>query len=312
MTTPKFKIETKTGVCGIEFQGITSHLHWTLYFSPLAEQPLRRVLFHHGWTGSALAFRDAASFLASTGRFACLTFSARATGLSSRPQGDGAYAMPHYLADILGLADAVWGAGSRFIYAGHSMGGLIGYQLGLLHAPRLEQLVLVAPAPASGLRFPEEFFAPSFERWRRAKQGDAEALREMVDDAVTSLPLEGGARGAEEVAAEVRFWVEVGLFAAEEHYRGSWKMMTAFQCHEQLHALAVPALLVCGSADNLLSFNLKDYKEIRKVATLHVFSGCGHSPQREKAAEFNAVLLHFLDHGPSNWATIVQKFKSKL
>ena len=175
------------------------------------------------------------------------------------------------------------------------------------------QLVVVAPASASGVRMPEEMFESGFRRWAAARSGDAQKLEEMVEDAMDAHPRAAAlGEGAPEEEEAMRFWVKVGLDASQEHYRGSWRMITGADCHGRLGTLRVPTLMVCGSADSLLSLNLKDYKEIRRVATLHVFSHCGHSPQREHPHEFLRVLLRFLNHGPSNWRAMLAKHQRRL
>lgn len=282
-------------------------LHWRRFFAEGCEDALG-VLFHHGWTSDKTSFEQAARYLAATGRYVCATFDARGTGSSGRPERDEAHSIDCYVADALCVADAVFGAGSRFALVGHSMGGMVSYQLALQHSERLARLVLVAPAPSHGLIFPPDFFEPAFERWRAAKAGSADELRKMVAYAVLTHPAQPG-QSDEQRAREHEHWVRRGLDASEQHYRGSWAAMRAFNRHADLPAIKTPTLMVLGSADSLLVPNLKDYRAMRRVATLHVFSNCGHSPQRERPAEFNAVLLQFLDAGPSNWTSIFTKIK---
>jgi pimeloyl-ACP methyl ester carboxylesterase len=287
-------------------QGVS--LHWTKWAAPGA---VRGVLFHHGWTGNQVSFAETAERLAATGRYQAVVFSARGTGATSHPEDEDAYGVDHYVSDIISVANFHWGSSQKFTYVGHSMGGLLGMELGLTHGDRLDQLILVAPAPSSGLRFPAEYFEPSFERWLRARAGDTQAVDQLVAEHLAVLPVQPAATVAD-IEQVVRFWVNVGLQASPSHYRGSWRMMTAYQRYHRLKELAVPTLMICGSADNLLSFNLKDYKEMRRVATLHIFSNCGHSPQRELPDEFLRVLLQFLDYGPSNWHAMVAKLRAKL
>lgn len=272
------------------------------------EKPTLGVLFHHGWTSDKMSFDAAAHFLASTGRYLCVTFDARGTGDSERPKKDEDFSMDCYVADAISVADAHFGPDNRFVLFGHSMGGLISYQIALQHKDRLAQLVLVAPSPSHGLVFPPEFFQPAFERWQAAKAGSQDEVRKMLAYALLTHPKQSHETDDERTQAH-EYWIRKGLHASEEHYRGSWQMMRSFNRHADLPSITTPTLMVLGSADSLLVPNLKDYRAMRKIATLHVFSNCGHSPQREREAEFNRVILQFLDQGPSNWPSILQKVK---
>jgi pimeloyl-ACP methyl ester carboxylesterase len=104
--------------------------------------------------------------------------------------------------------------------------------------------------------------------------------------------------------AEIDRWIDIGLDASEAHYCGGWHALSSCRRHNTLERIDVPTLMVVGAADSLLGANLKDFRSIRKAATLHVFSNCGHSPQREVADQFNAVLVDFLRVGVVTFRTI--------
>jgi pimeloyl-ACP methyl ester carboxylesterase len=64
----------------------------------------------------------------------------------------------------------------------------------------------------------------------------------------------------------------------------------------KLAALKQPVLLVWGREDGLTPLAREGERFKREIpqAQLVVFDGCGHVPQVEKAAEFNAAVLKFL------------------
>ncbi len=68
----------------------------------------------------------------------------------------------------------------------------------------------------------------------------------------------------------------------------------------KLDAIKQPTLIIWGREDGLtpLAMGERFHKEI-KGSQLVVFDKCGHVPQMEKAAEFNATLLKFLEGGTS-------------
>ncbi len=55
------------------------------------------------------------------------------------------FPIPQYARDVVAMADFL--KLDKFTYVGHSMGGGIGYELGVEHGDRLNKLVLVAPIP---------------------------------------------------------------------------------------------------------------------------------------------------------------------
>lgn len=105
------------GTCSSLAGGSEVRLHWTRW-RPMegSGAEVRRVLFHHGWTSNALAFTDIARAVAATGLFDCVVYSARGTGLSSRPDSEDAFDMDFYQADIVAIADFHWGSDAQFMY----------------------------------------------------------------------------------------------------------------------------------------------------------------------------------------------------
>jgi pimeloyl-ACP methyl ester carboxylesterase len=64
----------------------------------------------------------------------------------------------------------------------------------------------------------------------------------------------------------------------------------------KLAAVKQPTLIVWGREDGLtpLAREGEKFKKELPSAQFIVFDGCGHVPQVEKAAEFNAAVLKFL------------------
>ena len=64
----------------------------------------------------------------------------------------------------------------------------------------------------------------------------------------------------------------------------------------RLSSIKQPTLIVWGKEDGLFSLaNAERFKKEISGAELVIIDQCGHIPQIEKAAEFNAALLKFLD-----------------
>jgi 3-oxoadipate enol-lactonase len=247
-------------------------------------------LFHHGYTGSHDSWPQIIERLDSSRRYVMMD--GRGAGDSGRPDDDS-YTLEQYAADVIALVDAL-GIGS-FNYVGHSMGGGIGFLLGLDHADRLDKLVLVAPIPSGGVQMPQEMRDADAALWNG--RDEEELLRRRMI---------GAARP--EIIDEVRAKSAVGraLSVSRGHYEQSWESMKAFDVTDRLSELRTPTLMIAGAADGLARANVEDYLRLPK-ATLQVFNRVGHSVPNEVPVAFAEVIGDFLDHGLVTPGTLAKR-----
>ncbi len=249
------------------------------------------VLFQHGYTGFHDQWDGVVPRLA--GRYRCIVMDARGAG-DSEHAVDG-YTIEQYAADVIGMADHL-GLG-RFTYVGHSMGGLIGMQLGISYPERLERLVLVAPAPADGIKFPGVAERRAHGLDLRQRHAVEESLREQV--ALTARE-----RSRDDMIREI----ERNFSVSDGHYEGSWRSMESIDLGDRLAEIQTPTLVMAGAADFLLASNLKDFQRLPN-ATLHVFSRVSHGLPYEIAEAFSEVLADFLEHGVVTAATLQRQLR---
>jgi pimeloyl-ACP methyl ester carboxylesterase len=250
------------------------------------------IIFHHGYTGSHDSWPGVVARLKD--RYHCIMMDARGAGDSSHP-ADG-YTMAQYALDIVGMADHL--GLRRFTYVGHSMGGVIGMQLGLEHADRLDRLVLVAPAPADGIADSPEMramHARGREMW--AMKDRDTMIRERT---ITTARVN--------TATQVANGVDRALSVSAGHYDQSWQELVDFRGGDRLGEITTPTLMIAGAADSLLPANLKDFLRLPN-ATLHVFSRVSHGIPLETTEEFATVLADFLEHGVVTAATLQAKLR---
>jgi pimeloyl-ACP methyl ester carboxylesterase len=236
------------------------------------------IIFHHGYTGS----HDVWSQLITPrlrDRYRCIVMDARGAGDSGRPASG--YTIEQYARDIIGMADFL--GLSTFTYCGHSMGGVIGMELGISHDARLSKLILVAPAPADGIQAPPELF----ERSRQLRQ---ERARDTMIRERTIM----SARTPD--AASLAAGVDRALSVSDGHFEQSWQALVDSRRGERLAQMMVPTLLIAGAADSLLRANLADFQKLPN-ATLHVFSRVGHGVPSDVPDEFAEVVADFMEHG---------------
>ncbi|MFQ5382423.1 MAG: alpha/beta fold hydrolase, partial [Dehalococcoidia bacterium] len=194
------------------------------------------LLFHHGYTGSHDSWAGIVERLQD--RYQCSVMDCRGAGDSAHPE-DG-YTIPQMAEDVVGMADHL--GLDTFTFIGHSMGGVIGMQLGLEHAERLRKLVLVAPAPADGVQIPEEMRQEARQLWLN-RDRDALIRRQRATSA------------RDYRADDIESQVDRALSVSPGHYEGCWDALVDFRRGAELVNLTTPTLMMAGAADGLLPAN---------------------------------------------------------
>ena len=230
------------------------------------------ILFHHGYTGSHDTWAQIVEGLRD--RFRCVVMDCRGAGDSAHPE-DG-YSLEQYAIDVCAMADSL--GIDRFTFVGHSMGGGIGFRLGLDHADRLNRLVLVAPVPSGGVQAP-----PAVREATRKLWYDRNA------DELVRQRLVGAARPElnDEVLAKTR--VDRALSVSVGHYEQSWESFAGLNVSDRLGELTTPTLMIAGAADGLCKPNVNDYLRLPN-ASLHVFNRVGHFVPTDVPVEMAELL----------------------
>ena len=242
------------------------------------------IIFQHGYTASHDGWAPVIERMSANYR--CIAMDCRGAGDSAHP--DDGYTIEQLAADVVGMAD--YHGFDRFHYAGQSMGGLIGFELGLSHSDRLLSLSLSAPAPADGIAFPPEARAEMRRRWAN-KERDL-----LIRTSLAGVPRESA-------HADVPAQVDRQLSVSVGHYDGCWDAMVNYHKGDRLGEIQTPTLILAGTADSLLAPNLKDFARLGN-GTLHVFSRVGHGVPREVPSAYSRVITDFLQHGVVNARTV--------
>lgn len=238
------------------------------------------LLLHHGYTASRVNWLPAAELLES--RYQVILMECRGTGESEYTEGG--YSLEQYAADVLGMLDHL--QLNKVTFAGHSMGGGIGYLLGLDHAERLEGLILMAPIPADGIGEidPETREARMAERQR----GDS--------DAVFARYLAQRFRDDVETDAWFETRTEHVLGVSDGHFEQSVESMRDLKVGHRLAELTTPTLMIAGAVDGLLPANLMDFLQLPN-ATLEVLSRAGHEVAVHEPEAVARAIDQFMTHG---------------
>lgn len=239
------------------------------------------ILFHHGYTASRVNWEPVTHQLED--HYQVILMECRGTGESEHTI-DG-YTLEQYCADAVSMLDHL--NISRASFAGHSMGGGVGFLLGLEHPDRLNNLILMAPIPAAGIGE----ITPEMRQQRLAERnaGDREAMLQRYrlmrfrDDVETDNWFESR--------------VDHLLGVSDGHFEGSAESMEALDVAAKLYELTTPTLMIAGGVDSLLQANLEDYLRLPN-ATLEVLSRAGHEVAVHEPQRVAEAIDAFMQHGP--------------
>ena len=168
---------------------------------------------------------------------------------------------------------------------GNSMGGWVAALYAIKYPKRVERIVLV---DAAGFAPPKEFDLSTLSGLNPSTREQARYLAGLVffnpifkTDAAVDATL------AARISAGDGYTIQS---LVESIYRGE-DMLDG-----KLSAVKQPTLIIWGKDDGLLPLAREGEKYKREMpsAQFVVFEQCGHVPQVEKAAEFNAAVLKFL------------------
>jgi pimeloyl-ACP methyl ester carboxylesterase len=254
------------------------------------------LLLHHGYTASRVNWQPVAERLKN--RYQVILMECRGTG-ESEHTADG-YNLKQYANDVVGMLDHL--KLDSVSYAGHSMGGGIGYTLALEHTKRIDNLILMAPIPARGTaNLPTDEMIE--QRLAARRRGDrAYCLKEMV-----------AAQFRPDVQTDAWFESRVDhlLGVSEGHLLGGLETMHQLDVEDRLGEIQIPALMITGGVDHLLEANLRDYSLLAD-ASLHVLSRAGHETAVHEPDAVAEAIDQFLQYGPLTAAKLMALAATKL
>ena len=190
-----------------------------------------------------------------------------------------------YAAAALGLADAL--KLDRFVLLGHSLGAIMAAALCARHPERVLRLILSAPAAGYGKASAEE---------RDARVGPR--LSEMALLGPVGLA-EKRARNllapnaSAEAIAHVR---SVMSQLRPDGYAQAYRLLGHADIFEDLRAISVPTLVMCGNADAVTPED-----GCRRIAAAipgahyETLPGVGHAAYIENPPQYDVALLRFLE-----------------
>jgi pimeloyl-ACP methyl ester carboxylesterase len=211
------------------------------------------------------------------------------SGLTGRAEDWNSYAAWYLsFADALGLA--------QFIAAGNSMGGALSLRLAGLAPARVRGVVL-----ANAASLGRDVF-PVFRLMTLPILGEVmnKPSAKGVDMALSAIVKDKSCVSADLRAAMLRNqFKEGGAAAFVATLRATTNLFGQRadvwqESHSLLAELDVPMLVMHGRQDAVLPLKHSEAAaKLARRAQLVVLENCGHTPQIEKPAEFNAALVSF-------------------
>jgi pimeloyl-ACP methyl ester carboxylesterase len=219
------------------------------------------LVFIHGYTGDATDWARQIEMFSD--EFRILVFDNRGHGQSEAPSDPEGYSVEHMVDDAVQLIEKV--GFNKFHLVGHSIGGAVAQEIALRWPGRLLSLTLQSTTDWFG-----DHDEPGGTLPHRTQE-DARIAAERVAK-MTEVALVGGWRGL------------LG-----------WPGSTA-----RLQTISVPTMIIHGDRDaSRIIEGSGRLSELIRHAKHVVINGAGHSPQRQRPAEYNDALSAFL-HATGN------------
>ena len=288
------------------------------------------IILCHGFPEIAFSWRHQIRALADAGRWVVAP-DQRGYGLSSRPDAVDDYDMEHLTGDLVGLLDNL--RVERAIFCGHDWGGLVAWQMPLLHPDRVAGIIgLNTPFqpryPIDPIALFKSAFGPDMYIVWFQTAGDADAalaadvektlrffMRRPAALAGFNQPVKGGSSFAfkvalarfdptnresqllddEELAVFVEAFERTGFTGPINWYRNfSRNWIRAAGLPTRIDG--VPCLMITAEKDAILSPALAAGMPLSiGDLEMHMVAGSGHWTQQEKPEEVNRLILGWLD-----------------
>ncbi|GHF28523.1 3-oxoadipate enol-lactonase [Deinococcus metalli] len=189
-----------------------------------------------------------------------IQYDQRGQGLSDAPPGE--YTLRDHTADLIGLLDAL--GVERAVLAGVSVGGLIAQDVAAAHPERVAGLVLCGTGARIGTPDAWQQRIEAVRAGRLADLAPGIVGRWFTPAFFVGRP------------AEARGYVNMLARTSPQGYVGTCAALRDADLREQTAALSVPAVVLCGEADESTPPDLNRDLATRLGTDLHVIPDAAH------------------------------------
>jgi 3-oxoadipate enol-lactonase len=239
------------------------------------------LLLIHGFTGNLRNWALQAPVL--TRGFRMVSIDQRGHGHSEKPTQPEDYSLELMAEDAYGLLQHLGIDGCCLI--GHSMGGMVAQHLALAHPESVRALVLVDTAA--------EFTSAMYTRdgVHLIETARDQGMEAVFEEQLHTNPMADLIRGQPQL---LDLWRQQFLLTSREAYiYCACAIVGREPLLDKLNAIEVPTLIICGENDPMVEASRQMHERIAG-SELVIIHGAGHTPQIERAPQFNRVLSEFL------------------
>ena len=286
------------------------------------------VVLCHGFPELAHSWRHQMPALAAAG-FRAIAPDQRGYGGTDRPADVTAYDMANLTADLVGILDAL--DVERAVFVGHDWGGLIVWQMPLLHPTRTAGVIGVntpyfprafaQPTAIFRQLFGDNYYVCHFQQpavadaalgsdprkvftqlMRRgvpiaqveARMAAAQRMPNMVEMVFENEPLGEPLLSEDDLRVYVDTFERTGFTGGINWYRNldrNWEVTPELDGAR----IFVPSLMVTAEWDPVLRAEMAEpMRGYCDDLEIHTIPECGHWTQQEKPAELNAIMIDWL------------------
>lgn len=246
------------------------------------------IVFAHEFGGDCRSWEGQLRHFAR--RYRCIAYNARGFPPSDAPEELEAYSQDLFVADMVGLMDAV--GVDRAHVVGLSMGSMTALHFGRLQPGRARSLVVAGNGPGDTARAKRKFEAEIAAVIAEVERGGWPKVAEtygLADDRAQARAK--NPRGHAEFVAQIGARPKTGPLQALRRVVTGRPLLADLA--EDLRHMAVPTLLATGDEDHVCIDTCLYLKRLLPMAGLQVFPKTGHAINLEEPARFNQALEDF-------------------
>lgn len=236
------------------------------------------LLLVHGLGSSTLDWEKQIPALAT--RYRVIVPDVRGHGRSDKPRER--YSIAGFSADLIALIEHL-NLGPAH-YVGLSMGGMIGFQLGVDQPQLLKSLCIVNSAPEVKLRSRDDYWQ-WFKRWSLMHAISLRTIGKALGSKLFPKPEQADLR--QKMAER---WAKNDKHA----YLASFNAIVGWGVQERLSKVTCPTLIVSADRDYTPVALKENYVKLLPDARLVVIADSRHATPLDQPEHFNQTLLEFL------------------
>lgn len=235
------------------------------------------ILLHPGYTGSKANLIGLAKTLKKN--FKVILMEPRGTGQSEHTKAG--YSLKGYAEDVISLLNYLNLSKTHFL--GHSMGGGVGYLLGMKKKKRLNSLIFLAPIPSTGYEQKNLEAKLKKKYWQ---SGDICSMSNLLQKRTFKREM------------ETKEWFDIRAriicSVSKGHIEKIALSMKKLNIKEDLKKIGIPSLFVCGAKDKLLKKNIEDHKQIDN-SVIQILNNAGHDIALHEPKAIGILINKFVE-----------------